>query len=289
MHCWLGCGGRCCLSESRCLSGHLELVCDLDSRGLTRLRHQSFRPPIHLSKPHHDAGVQVVNMINPTAGLLEGDQLRMDVQVEPGAHLLLTSPSSTRVHTMKTGHAEVTGRFQVRAGGSLDWWPEFLIPQAGANYQQEMELEVEPGGEMLFFESIAPGRTAMKEVFAYRELRWATDLRVGGRLLARERCCLRPEEAAVAALRRQFPEAYFASALLVSPRFEKQSACWGALQALHHGNVWSGVSALGEGTYAWKIVAGESLGFRHALREGRRAIYATLARPLPSLRRDGWE
>ena len=277
------------MSEARCLSGHLELVCDLDARGLTRLRHQSFRPPVHLSKPHHDAGVQVVNVINPTAGLLEGDRLRLDVRVETGARLLLTSPSANRVHQMTTGHAEVTGRFQVCTGGSLDWWPELLIPQAGANYRQKLTLEIEPGGELFFFESVAPGRTAMKEVFAYRELRWATDLRVGGRLLARERYCLRPDADAVTALRQQFPQAYFANSLLVSPQFGKHSACWDALRALHCADGWSGVSTLGEGVYAWKLVASDSLWLRHALQAGRRAIYETLGRPLPSLRRDGWE
>ena len=214
------------MSEARCLSGHLELVCDLDARGLTRLRHQSFRPPVHLSKPHHDAGVLVVNMINPTAGLLEGDRLRLDVRVETGARLLLTSPSANRVHQMTIGHAEVTGRFQVSAGGSLDWWPELLIPQAGANYRQKITLEVEPGGELFFFESVAPGRTAMKEVFAYRELRWATDLLVGGRLLARERYCLRPDDDAVTALRRQFP------ASVLRELAAGISAVWQALRLL---------------------------------------------------------
>ena len=66
-------GGTFCLRE-RGLAGHLELVCDVDSRGWTRLGHQSFRAPYHLSKPHHDAGALVLNVVNPTAGLLEGDR-----------------------------------------------------------------------------------------------------------------------------------------------------------------------------------------------------------------------
>ena len=273
------------MSERRGLIGHLELVGDLDARGLTRLRHQSFQPPIHLSKPYHDAGVLVVNMVNPTAGMLAGDRLRVDVCVENGARLLLTAPSANRVHTMPTGHAETTATLRVQAGGSLDWCPELLIPQTGASYRQRTGLEVEEGGEMLFFELLAPGRTAMGEVFAYRDLDWATDLRVGGRLVARERYRLQPGGVALEALRRRFPEAYYGSALLVSPALESRSACWEVLRALQSDLLWSGVSLLATGAFVWKMVAADSLILRRALRVGRQTIYETLGRPVPLLRR----
>ena len=125
------------MSEGRGLAGHLELVCDLDSRGRTRLRHQSFRAPFHLSKPHHADGALVLNVVNPTAGLLEGDRLRSEVRVENGARLVLTTPSANRVHTMRGGTAESGQTFRVESGGSLEVWPELLIPQRGARYTQK--------------------------------------------------------------------------------------------------------------------------------------------------------
>ena len=273
------------MSEPRGVSGHLELVCDLDSRGLTRLRHQSFRAPVHLSKPYHDAGALVVNVVNPTAGLLDGDRLRIDVRVERGARVLLTTPSANRVHTMRAGHAEVSQSLRVEAGGSLDWWPELLIPQAGARYWQRTTLDVEDGGELLYFETLAPGRTASGESFAYDELRWATDLRVGERLVARERYRLSPGDASIGALRRRFPHAYYGGVFLVAPALTLRSTCWETLLALHGDEVWSGVSAPGEGVFVWKVVAADSLVFRRALRAGRAAIYAALERCPPALRR----
>ena len=273
------------MSEHRGLAGHLELVCDLDARGLTRLRHQSFRAPVHLSKPYHDAGALVVNMANPTAGMLDGDRLRVDVAVERGARLLLTSPSANRIHTMRSGCAEATGRFRVAAGSSLDWCPEIVIPQFRARYRQQTTLEVETDGELLFFECIAPGRTAMGEAFTYDELRWSTDLRVGERLLARERYLLRPDTASVVALQRSFPQAYCASAFLVSPAFNQQSPCWEVLHALQDEKTWSAVSALGKNAFVWKVVAADSVALRRTVRMGRAAIYAALRRPLPDFRR----
>lgn len=271
----------------RGLEGHLGLVCDQDARGVTRLRHQSFAAPVHLSKPHHDGRTLVLNVANPTAGFLEGDRLRIDVQVEPDARLLLTAPSASRVHTMRAGHAEVAQHFAVAAGGSLEWWPELLIPQRGARYRQRTELTLATGAELLYFEQIAPGRTAMGEAFEFDDLRWSTDLRVDGRLLVRERSRWTPEARSLQAWRRRFPSGYYASAWLVSPALTAGSGCWEALSAMHGSDAWSGVSALGKNAFAWKLLAADSLALRRTMTAARRAIYDALDRLAPSLRRAG--
>src|SRR5260221_383468 len=129
MSCSAGSGGRCCLGEPpRGLHGHLELLCALDARGQSVLRHQSFRAPYHISKPHSDAGVLVVNIANPTAGMLSGDRARLQVRVASEAALLLTLPAANRAFRMPSGTAEVEQRFEVAAGGWLEHWPELFIP-----------------------------------------------------------------------------------------------------------------------------------------------------------------
>ena len=275
------------MSDAAGLAGHLELVCDSDARGRTRLRHQSFRAPVHLSKPYHDEGALVLNVINPTAGFLDGDRLRCEIRVERGACLLLTTPSAGRVHTMRGGRAEVTQRFRVEAGGCLEVWPELLIPQRGARYHQQTAIDLEAEAELLFFETLAPGRVAMGETFAYDELCWATDVRRAGRLIARERYRLIPADGSLDGLRRRFPSAYYAGAFLVAPMFAARSTAWDALHGLHGENVWLGISALAEGAWALKIVAADSLVFRRTLHAARGAIYAALGRRPPGLRRAG--
>ncbi|MEI9894863.1 MAG: hypothetical protein WDN28_13505 [Chthoniobacter sp.] len=54
------------------LSGHLQLVCAVDETGRTFIREQSFSAPVHLSKPHLEEDVLVVNIVNPTAGAAGG-------------------------------------------------------------------------------------------------------------------------------------------------------------------------------------------------------------------------
>ncbi len=112
--------------------------------------------------------------------------------MENGARLVLTTPSASRVHTMRGGRRRADQTFHVESGGSLEVWPELLIPQRGARYSAEDRSRTGRGAEFLFFETLAPGRVASGEVFVFDELRWMTDVRLDGRLVARERYRLNP-------------------------------------------------------------------------------------------------
>jgi len=52
-------------------SGHLQIRASRRVHGRTVLAAQSFRAPFHLSKPYWDAdaGVLIVQVVNPTAGI----------------------------------------------------------------------------------------------------------------------------------------------------------------------------------------------------------------------------
>jgi len=269
------------------MRGHLDLVCAVDEHGRSYLRKQSFCAPVHLSKPHLDEGVLVVNVVNPTAGLLAGDRIDYRVAVESGAALLLTAPSASRAHRMREGFAEVRQTLRVARGAWLECWPELFIPQAGTQYRQRAEILVEEGGELLFFEMLAPGRVASGEAFEFTELTWETDLFSNEVHIARERYRLTPESGAVRALRRQFEHAYYASCFVVSPRLTRSDACWRRIDELQAPDIWIGNGALGHGGWVVKCLAAGSVALRRTLAVVRRELTAALGRREPSLRRAG--
>lgn len=271
---------------SRGLRGHLELVCTADADGRTFIREQSFCAPIHVSKPHLDEGLLVVNVANPTAGLFAGDHIRYRVAVESGARVLLTAPSASRAHRIMEGDAQVEQEFHVARGGWLECWPELFIPQGGARYRQRTVARVEEGGELLLIEMIAPGRTAAGETFAFAELDWETDIFSGGEKVARERYRLTPESPTLAALRGRFPEAYYASCFLISPRLRADAECWRRIHDLHHDEAWVGCSALVRGGWAIRVLAAGSIALRKTVAAVRRELYAALERKEPALRRN---
>jgi urease accessory protein len=271
---------------ARGLHGHLDIVCGPDARGVSVLRRQSFSAPVHLSKPHHDAGVLVVNVVNPTAGWLGGDRIDVRVAVEGGAALALTAPSASRAHRTRDGaRAEVVQDFHVAAGGSLESWPELLIPQGGSRCRLRTRAVVEPGGELLYFDLLAPGRVAHGENLAFTELAWDVDVLLGARQIARERNVLAPGSPALATLTRVFPAPYYASALIVSPHLREDAPCWARIHALHTAEAHVGCGALVAGGWVVKVLAGSAPALRRTMGAVRREIYYALGRPAPALRR----
>lgn len=269
------------------LAGHLRLVCGLDSRGQTSIRQQSFRAPIHLSKPFTDAGTLVVNVVNPTAGLLAGDQIDCSVAVEEGARLLLTTPSASRAHCMPHSQATVAQQFTVATGASLENWPELLIPQAGARYSQATRIDVADGGEVMFWELLAPGRVASGEAFRFVELNWSTKVSHAGRPALRERYRIVPGEPSVEAWRGYYSAGYYASGVLFLPRVSARSPLWQSIHKLQAPGVTVGISALAGDGWTVRLLTRDSILLRNALNEIRRLVYQMLGRPMPSVRRAG--
>ncbi len=183
------------------MTGHLHLSARADpATGRSFLGAQSHRAPMHVGKGHWDADARVltVHAVNATAGLFAGDVVDWRVRVEPGARLRLVGPSATRVHRAARGGVETpdeaaaTQIFTVAPDGWLEIWPELFIPQAGSRCRQTTWVEVSRGGRLLLCEGIAPGRVAMGEAWAFRSLRWATDLLYDGWPVARERWRMQP-------------------------------------------------------------------------------------------------
>jgi urease accessory protein len=258
------------------LDGHLKLVCSADESGRSFPSEQSFSAPFHLSKPYWDGHALIVQVINSTAGLFSGDRLRSFVQVARGARLHLTTPSASRVHTMQDGWAGVEQVFHVAAGGWLEYSPAPLIPQRDCRYRQVTRVDIETGGEGFFLETLSPGRVAHGEAFAFAELDWTCELRLGPKLVARERFRLRPGDHSVKPLQHPFPTASCASGYLVTERVQPESPCWEMVCGLNGEHVLVGASRLARGVWCLRLLARDSVAMRRAQRELRRIFSAAL-------------
>lgn len=268
--------------RGRSLRGHLRVVAAADARGGTYLREQSFRAPLHLSKPHHEAGALVVNIVSPIAGLFDGDEVDLSLTVEPGARVVLTTPGACRIHRARSDrHVVVRQEITVRAGGFAEYFPELIIPQRGARYRQETTLRVEPGGCLLFFEWLAPGRVAHGEVFAYAELQWHTDLWFDHTLAVRERYRLRPDGPHLAGLRLAHPEGHYLGCFVIGDL----PFPWQEIDSLDGADSALGSGPLAVGGWTIKALCRDNLTARRTLSALRATLYRALARDAPALRR----
>jgi len=271
------------------LKGNLRLVCRADGSRGTFLAEQFFSAPVHLSKAYWNGDTLLVNVVNQTAGIFGGDSITAHVVVEPGARVLLTSPSAARFHPSQGRESRLRQFFEVRSGGSLDFFPEISIPQRDSRSRQETAIEVESGGELLYLETLAPGRVASGEAFAFFRYAWSTDIRVAGRLVHRERASIAPGEPnSLAGLRAFFPAGYYAGLIVISPVAEKWDAGFAHAVSRQSEGLSAHIAASRLKAHGWSIrlLAADSLALRESIRRLRELVYARHNRPLPDSRRN---
>lgn len=262
-------------------SGHLALRAATRAHGRTVLAAQSFRAPYHLSKPYWEADTRtlLVQVVNPTAGILSGDQLESDIAVDEGASLLVTTPSASRVFKMKTGTAACRQHFRVATGGWLEVLPEPLVPHRGCSYRQTTTVAVEAGGELFYVDQLMPGRVAHGEAWEWKNLLLETDVRLDGALILRERFEQTGTDLhALAELTGSGPGACFGNAVLIAEPSPDDAAWLDPLRALHGDGLWLGVSALRRGGWSIKYVARDGVQLRAALKNIRRILAARFPR-----------
>jgi urease accessory protein len=269
------------------LSGNLRLVCAADPDRGTYLAEQSFSAPMHISKTYWDGEILLVNVINQTAGVFGGDRIATHVTVQSGARVLLSSPSAARFHPSQGRESQLEQTFEIRAGGFLDIFPEISIPQRDSRSWQKTRIRMEPGGELLYLETLAPGRVASGESFAFASYRWWTDIHIADRLAHRERASLSPRDFSLASLSALFPASYYAGLVIISPASENWNADFShAIVALEKdAAIKIAASKLAAGGWSVRLLAVDGLTLRQTVLKLRALIYQRLGKPLPDVRR----
>jgi urease accessory protein len=106
----------------------------------------------------------------------------------------LTSTSATRIYRCQSHlpAAIQTTEVRVEQGGLLEYLPDPLIPFAGSRYRQHSRIQLAAHAGLFWWETLAPGRTARDEIFAYDLLHVDLDICAEGRPLAIERTRFNP-------------------------------------------------------------------------------------------------
>ena len=152
--------------------------------------------PLKLLNPRAPAGSAChVVQASYGGGLLAGDCLRLRVQVEAEARLLLSTQANTRIFRSDDGRrAEQHLVGEADAGALAAVLPDPLVPQAASRYRQTQRWDLAPTATLLLADWWQAGRTEAGERFAFTE--FATELRmsVAGRPVLLDRFALRPAE-----------------------------------------------------------------------------------------------
>jgi urease accessory protein len=127
-------------------------------------------------------------------GLVGGDEVRLRVDVGPGAAALLASQGQNRVYRSTRGcRSELVA--DVRDGGLFALLPDPTVCFAEASYDQTVDLRLAPAAAAVAVDVLAAGRAG--ERWAFRHYSGDLRVRLGERLLVSERVLLDPRQGAL--------------------------------------------------------------------------------------------
>ena len=166
----------------------------------TQLVHSHVSAPMALVRPFELAdGRLAVQLVTIGPGLCGGDHIQLDVTVEDGAEVVLTTTAATRVMSMYPGD-RARQRVRLRAGraASLEYYPAIAIPFPGSALTQTLAVDADADARVGVVESWALGRSARGEYLRFRSLSSRTALTIDGALVYADALQLDPAEDDVA-------------------------------------------------------------------------------------------
>ncbi|KAF1022500.1 MAG: Urease accessory protein UreD [Paracidovorax wautersii] len=134
------------------------------ARTVARFRHDGPLRILQSLYPEGDAVCHNV-MVHPPSGLVGGDVLDIDVQVDAGAHGLVTTPGATRFYRSEGDGALQNTRLQVAAGGRLEWLPLEAICYDQCRAENRLHIDLAPGAEMMGWDMTALGLPGARKPF----------------------------------------------------------------------------------------------------------------------------
>jgi urease accessory protein len=162
----------------------LRFAADTPRNGPTRLVERRHHGPLVVQRTFHPEGRAEGDpchayLLHPPGGVVGGDELRVDVSVEPRAHALITTPAATKYY--RCAGRVSTQTQELRASqAALEWLPQENIFYRGADSRTATRVNLEDDSRFIGWEINCLGLPARAEPFDAGDLRLDMELWRGG-------------------------------------------------------------------------------------------------------------
>ena len=191
--------------------GHAALRAELVA-GRSAFVERRARSPLRLLCPANAGTAAWAYTSSFGGGLVDGDDVRLGVEVGPGAQALVTTQGSTKVYR---GEARQETRAAVAAGGLLVLLPDPLVAFAGAGVCALVDVDLARDATLVLVDSLEAGRVAAGERWAAGRCALRIRVRAEGRSVLDDGLLLDPAHGSVA--RRMGPFDGWATVVLLGP------------------------------------------------------------------------
>jgi urease accessory protein len=150
--------------------GFLRLVFER-RRGQTVLAERRYSLPLQALEPSRlPDGSLYMMMLNPTGGIFGGDQLRTEIVLGAGTHVVLTTPSASKIHRALGRPATSRTEISIGEDATVEYLPDHLIPHPGAALRQDLGITMAPGSSAIVYDAMVAGRIGREERWSFREV-----------------------------------------------------------------------------------------------------------------------
>lgn len=188
--------------------GKLHLCFTRSDSGQTKLQVKTQRPPLRVIRAFaHQDDVALVHLHNVSGGVLGGDLLDIQIDLEPQAHGMVTTTGANRIYRHREGYVTATQTMSVNlaADSIFEYIPDSTIPFAQSRYQQNSYICLEHGAKLFWSELLGPGREAFEERFSWDSVGYDLQIMSNDRPILLEKWQLNPHERPLDSLARMGP------------------------------------------------------------------------------------
>lgn len=135
--------------------------------GKTVLANRSHSGPLLVQKPFYpeDDVCCHTYVIHPPGGIVGGDELTIDVQVEQDAHALITTPAATKFYRSSGHCAKQTQTIRVASGAALEWVPQETVYFNQSIVQNHTRIELNNHAKLIAWDIQCLGLPVSNEPF----------------------------------------------------------------------------------------------------------------------------
>ncbi len=146
-------------------AGHLQLRYEHTAgRTVARDRHDGPLRVLQSLYPEGDAICHQV-LVHPPGGLVGGDTLTLDVQVQTGAHALVTTPGATRFYRSLGEVAAQQVTLRLDEGARMEWLPLETIAYPACQGRNALDIDMARGSRLIGWDVLALGLPASDQPF----------------------------------------------------------------------------------------------------------------------------
>lgn len=152
--------------------------------------------PLRIQRVLHPEGAHCAHaiLLHPPGGIAGGDVLDIALDLESGAHVLSTTPGSTKWYRSNACEATQHVRLAIADDACLEWLPQESVLFDGAYARQTLDLALAPRAAHIGWDIVQLGRVSAGET--WRNGRWSQRVAVsrGERVVWREQAALAADD-----------------------------------------------------------------------------------------------